>query len=30
VGLTRRTAVVGAVGASFDLETGIDPRDIAR
>lgn len=29
-GLNRRTAVVGAVGASFNLETGIDPRDLAR
>jgi len=29
-GLNRKTAVVGAVGASFNLETGIDPRDLAR
>lgn len=29
-GLNRKTAVVGAVGASFSLETGIDPRDLAR
>jgi 7,8-dihydropterin-6-yl-methyl-4-(beta-D-ribofuranosyl)aminobenzene 5'-phosphate synthase len=29
-GLDRKTAVVGAVGASFDLETGIDPGDLAR
>ncbi len=29
-GLSRKTAVVGAVGASFNLETGIDPGDIAR
>jgi 7,8-dihydropterin-6-yl-methyl-4-(beta-D-ribofuranosyl)aminobenzene 5'-phosphate synthase len=29
-GLTRKTAVVGAVGASFNLETGIDPGDLAR
>jgi len=29
-GLNRKTAVVGAVGASFNLETGIDPGDIAR
>jgi 7,8-dihydropterin-6-yl-methyl-4-(beta-D-ribofuranosyl)aminobenzene 5'-phosphate synthase len=28
--LTRRTAVVGAVGASFDLERGIDPLALAR
>jgi 7,8-dihydropterin-6-yl-methyl-4-(beta-D-ribofuranosyl)aminobenzene 5'-phosphate synthase len=29
-GLSRRTAVVGAVGASFDLELGIDPLALAR
>jgi 7,8-dihydropterin-6-yl-methyl-4-(beta-D-ribofuranosyl)aminobenzene 5'-phosphate synthase len=29
-GLDRRTAVVGAVGASFELGKGIDPRDLAR
>ena len=29
-GLTRKSCVVGAVGASFDLEKGIDPRYIAR
>jgi 7,8-dihydropterin-6-yl-methyl-4-(beta-D-ribofuranosyl)aminobenzene 5'-phosphate synthase len=29
-GLTRKTAVVGAVGSSFDLETGIDPLALAR
>ena len=29
-GLTRETAVVGAVGASFSLETGIDPLELAR
>jgi 7,8-dihydropterin-6-yl-methyl-4-(beta-D-ribofuranosyl)aminobenzene 5'-phosphate synthase len=29
-GLNRRTAVVGAVGASFDLERGIDPLAIAQ
>jgi len=28
--LDRRTALVGAVGASFDLATGIDPLDVAR
>jgi 7,8-dihydropterin-6-yl-methyl-4-(beta-D-ribofuranosyl)aminobenzene 5'-phosphate synthase len=30
VGLARDTCVVGAVGASFDLEHGIDPRKLAR
>jgi 7,8-dihydropterin-6-yl-methyl-4-(beta-D-ribofuranosyl)aminobenzene 5'-phosphate synthase len=30
LGLSRRTAVVGAVGASFVLGKGIDPRDLAR
>ena len=30
LGLSRRTAVVGAVGASFVLGRGIDPRDLAR
>jgi 7,8-dihydropterin-6-yl-methyl-4-(beta-D-ribofuranosyl)aminobenzene 5'-phosphate synthase len=30
MGLDRSTAVVGAVGASFDLQTGIDPRPLAR
>ncbi len=29
-GLSRPTAVVGAVGASFELGKGIDPRDLAR
>jgi 7,8-dihydropterin-6-yl-methyl-4-(beta-D-ribofuranosyl)aminobenzene 5'-phosphate synthase len=29
-GLTRRTAVVGAVGASFDLAKGIDPLAVAQ
>jgi 7,8-dihydropterin-6-yl-methyl-4-(beta-D-ribofuranosyl)aminobenzene 5'-phosphate synthase len=29
MGLSREKAVVGAVGASFDLEKGIDPRDLA-
>jgi 7,8-dihydropterin-6-yl-methyl-4-(beta-D-ribofuranosyl)aminobenzene 5'-phosphate synthase len=29
-GLARRTAVVGAVGSSFDLEKGIDPLVLAR
>jgi 7,8-dihydropterin-6-yl-methyl-4-(beta-D-ribofuranosyl)aminobenzene 5'-phosphate synthase len=29
-GLSRRTAVVGAVGASFDLERGIDPLALAQ
>lgn len=29
VGLSRKTAVVGAVGASFDLADGIHPGDIA-
>jgi 7,8-dihydropterin-6-yl-methyl-4-(beta-D-ribofuranosyl)aminobenzene 5'-phosphate synthase len=29
-GLDRSHAVVGAVGASFDLATGIDPLDLAR
>ncbi|MEE8524916.1 MAG: hypothetical protein V3T72_13360 [Thermoanaerobaculia bacterium] len=29
-GLTRRTAVVGAVGASFRLDRGIDPLSLAR
>lgn len=30
LGLTRRTAVVGAVGATFTLTGGIDPRRLAR
>jgi 7,8-dihydropterin-6-yl-methyl-4-(beta-D-ribofuranosyl)aminobenzene 5'-phosphate synthase len=30
LGLARKTAVVGAVGASFSLDGGIDPRDLAR
>jgi 7,8-dihydropterin-6-yl-methyl-4-(beta-D-ribofuranosyl)aminobenzene 5'-phosphate synthase len=30
LGLSRRTAVVGAVGASFTLGQGIDPLDLAR
>jgi 7,8-dihydropterin-6-yl-methyl-4-(beta-D-ribofuranosyl)aminobenzene 5'-phosphate synthase len=30
MGLTRKTAVVGAVGASFDLADGIHPGDIAQ
>jgi 7,8-dihydropterin-6-yl-methyl-4-(beta-D-ribofuranosyl)aminobenzene 5'-phosphate synthase len=29
-GLTRKTAVVGAVGSSFTLGSGIDPLDLAR
>jgi 7,8-dihydropterin-6-yl-methyl-4-(beta-D-ribofuranosyl)aminobenzene 5'-phosphate synthase len=29
-GLSRKTAVVGAVGASFSLEMGIDPLNLAR
>ena len=29
-GLSRATAVVGAVGASFELGKGIDPGQIAR
>ena len=29
-GLTRETAVVGAVGASFSLQDGIDPLALAR
>lgn len=29
-GLSRKTAVVGAVGASFSLENGIDPLNLAR
>jgi 7,8-dihydropterin-6-yl-methyl-4-(beta-D-ribofuranosyl)aminobenzene 5'-phosphate synthase len=29
-GLSRKTAVVGAVGASFSLEKGIDPLNLAR
>jgi 7,8-dihydropterin-6-yl-methyl-4-(beta-D-ribofuranosyl)aminobenzene 5'-phosphate synthase len=29
-GLTRKTCVVGSVGASFVLGDGIDPRDLAR
>ena len=29
-GLARKTAVVGAVGSSFDLEKGIDPLALAR
>ena len=29
-GLARRACVVGAVGSVFDLEKGIDPRDLAR
>jgi 7,8-dihydropterin-6-yl-methyl-4-(beta-D-ribofuranosyl)aminobenzene 5'-phosphate synthase len=30
LGLTRATSVVGAVGASFTLGKGIDPRNVAR
>jgi len=30
IGLTRKTAVVGAVGASFSLASGIEPLDLAR
>jgi 7,8-dihydropterin-6-yl-methyl-4-(beta-D-ribofuranosyl)aminobenzene 5'-phosphate synthase len=30
VGLDRKAAVVGAVGSSFTLGTGIDPRELAR
>jgi len=30
LGLARKTAVVGAVGASFSLDHGIDPKDLAR
>jgi 7,8-dihydropterin-6-yl-methyl-4-(beta-D-ribofuranosyl)aminobenzene 5'-phosphate synthase len=30
LGLARKTAVVGAVGASFSLDGGIDPKDLAR
>ena len=29
-GLTRKSCVVGAVGSSFTLNKGIDPRDLAR
>jgi 7,8-dihydropterin-6-yl-methyl-4-(beta-D-ribofuranosyl)aminobenzene 5'-phosphate synthase len=29
-GLTRKTAVVGAVGSSFSLKNGIDPLELAR
>ena len=29
-GLSRKTAVVGAVGSSFSLEGGIDPLALAR
>jgi 7,8-dihydropterin-6-yl-methyl-4-(beta-D-ribofuranosyl)aminobenzene 5'-phosphate synthase len=29
-GLTRKTAVVGAIGSSFSLEGGIDPLELAR
>jgi 7,8-dihydropterin-6-yl-methyl-4-(beta-D-ribofuranosyl)aminobenzene 5'-phosphate synthase len=29
-GLSRRSCVVGAVGSTFDLEKGIDPRELAR
>ena len=29
-GLTRKNAVIGAVGSSFSLEGGIDPLDLAR
>jgi 7,8-dihydropterin-6-yl-methyl-4-(beta-D-ribofuranosyl)aminobenzene 5'-phosphate synthase len=29
-GLDRKRAVVGAVGSSFELDKGIDPRDLAR
>lgn len=29
-GLTRKTAVVGAIGSSFSLESGIDPLALAR
>jgi 7,8-dihydropterin-6-yl-methyl-4-(beta-D-ribofuranosyl)aminobenzene 5'-phosphate synthase len=30
LGLARKTAVVGAVGATFSLDGGIDPKDLAR
>jgi 7,8-dihydropterin-6-yl-methyl-4-(beta-D-ribofuranosyl)aminobenzene 5'-phosphate synthase len=30
LGLSRKTAVVGAVGASFSLDSGIQPGDLAR
>jgi hypothetical protein len=30
LGLDRRTAVVGAVGATFELGTGLEPGDVAR
>jgi 7,8-dihydropterin-6-yl-methyl-4-(beta-D-ribofuranosyl)aminobenzene 5'-phosphate synthase len=30
LGLERRTAVVGAVGATFDVANGLEPGDIAR
>jgi 7,8-dihydropterin-6-yl-methyl-4-(beta-D-ribofuranosyl)aminobenzene 5'-phosphate synthase len=30
VGLTRRTAAVGAVGSSFTLGSGLEPLDLAR
>jgi 7,8-dihydropterin-6-yl-methyl-4-(beta-D-ribofuranosyl)aminobenzene 5'-phosphate synthase len=30
MGLSRKQVVVGAVGASFDLEKGIDPGELAR
>jgi 7,8-dihydropterin-6-yl-methyl-4-(beta-D-ribofuranosyl)aminobenzene 5'-phosphate synthase len=30
LGLDRKTAVVGATGATFDLSAGLDPGDIAR
>jgi len=29
-GLTRKSCVVGAVGSSFTLDKGIDPKDVAR
>ncbi len=29
-GLSRRTCVVGAVGATFSLKNGLDPRQLAR
>ena len=29
-GLTRKTAVIGAIGSSFSLEGGIDPLELAR
>jgi 7,8-dihydropterin-6-yl-methyl-4-(beta-D-ribofuranosyl)aminobenzene 5'-phosphate synthase len=29
-GLSRKTAVVGAVGSSFSLDKGLDPLDLAR